>query len=199
MTKETYYDIPIGLKISEEQKKKIDSSGLKTSEFVRNAIDFFTETRLNATSNIKINVIDECITELNNLKESVKINQYSKFNNSIKNVKSLNNFEENVKQNEDLVYKENEPNEPEKKVLNNSETEKFNNNEENVKSLDFEEWLKKDHTLVQTISNLINIHGTIEPKKIVFLASKHNLSTRELRTFIDTNYDELRNMQVKRF
>ena len=89
MVKEIYYPKFIGAKISEDQYEKIERSGMSTSEYVREAIDFYSETRLNSYNSIKINMIDECIQRLNVFKQNVKNADVEKFNNLTKNIKSV--------------------------------------------------------------------------------------------------------------
>jgi len=181
MVKEIYYPKFIGAKISEDQYEKIERSGMSTSEYVREAIDFYSETRLNSYNSIKINMIDECIQRLNVFKQNVKNADVEKFNNLTKNIKSvkqkgdktLNKTYEKFNENEEKVK-------PEKKV----KPERLNKTEENVKPPEENQKQNPFQSIENTLIRLIANKGHLTQEDYTFQASRVGKTSAELKKYV---------------
>lgn len=188
MVKEIYYPKFIGAKISEDQYEKIERSGMSTSEYVREAIDFYSETRLNSYNSIKINMIDECIQRLNVFKQNVKNADVEKFNNLTKNIKSvkqkgdktLNKTYEKFNENEEKVK-------PEKKV----KPERLNKTEENVKPPEENQKQNPFQSIENTLIRLIANKGHLTQEDYTFQASRVGKTSAELKKYVLQNSEYL--------
>ena len=194
MAKTEYYNNFVGVKLSDEQLETIDNSDVKRTVYIRNAIDFYSSARLKAYNNIKLEVIDECIAKLNNFKQIVKSEEIEQLNKMFQNVNKINNKGENVKQNNGVLYKEN--NTPEQ-VLNNFNEKKLNNNSKNVKQLNFEQLQKDAPKMIQTLANIYNINGKITNDQFKKQAQKHGYEKKELKNVIEENYSKLAEMYIQ--
>lgn len=188
MIKEIYYPKFIGAKISEEQYEKILSSDMGTSEYIRNAIDFYSEARLNSYSAIKINMIDECIQRLNVFKQNVKNGDLEKFNNLAKNVKSVKqNRGETLNKTYETFNKNDENVKPEKNV----KPEMLNKNDENVKPQEKPENQNPFKSIDDTLIRLIANKGHLSNEDYTYQANRVQKKPSELKKYIVDNREYL--------
>lgn len=194
MAKEIYYPKFIGAKISEEQYEKIESSGMGTSEYIRNAIDFYSEARLNSYNVIKINMIDECIQRLNVFKQNVKNGDLEKFNNLTKNVKSVKqNKDETLNKTHEMFNKNEEKVKPEKNV----KPEKLNNNGKNVKPNEEPENKNPFKHIDNTLIRLIGNKGHLTNEDYTYQAGRVQKKPSELKKYIVDNWEYLEKEAIK--
>lgn len=195
MAKEIYYPKFIGAKISEEQYEKIESSGMSASEYVRNAIDFYSEARLHSYNAIKINMIDECIQRLNVFKQNVKNGDIEKFNNLTKNVKSVKqNRDETLNKTYEMFNENDENVKPEKNV----KPEMLNKTGKNVKPQKEPENQNPFKSIEDTLIRLIANKGHLSNEDYTFQANRVQKKPSELKKYIVDNGDYLEKEAEKR-
>lgn len=100
MTKDMNYPEFVGGNVSIEQAEKVRKSGLTNAEYLRAAIDFFDETRMQTVTTQKINHVEECINVLKVYQQNLKNDVFNK----------LKVFDGNLKDGvgvDGRVYKEN--------------------------------------------------------------------------------------------
>ena len=184
MPKEVNYPHPIGAKISDEQKRKIDNSGMSTTDFVRNAIDFYDGARLHSYTALKMNVIDECIHSLNIFKQSVKNSDENAFNLLKESVKSVKQNEGNLLNKTDDLLNESEEY---VKQIESVKQNSLNESEESVKQMELEEETKKQQEAWEqvktTLRNMTTAKGRPSHEDFRRQAKKCGKSKAELERY----------------
>ena len=95
--------ISITVRLTDEQFAKIQKSGLNTSEYTRQAVEYYSENKMNATILSKVNVVDECIKLLKGYRDELKNRVISE---AYQNLQLSYKIEEDVRQgDENLSYK----------------------------------------------------------------------------------------------
>ncbi len=97
--------ISITVRLTDEQFAKIQQSGLNTSEYTRQAVDYFTENKMNATILSKVNVVEECIKLLQGYRDELKNKVIS---DAYQNLQLSYKIEEDVRQDDDILSYKND-------------------------------------------------------------------------------------------
>lgn len=184
MSKQVNYPHSIGVKISDEQKRKIELSGMNTTDFVRAAIDFYDGARLTSYTAMKMNVINDCIGALNIFRENVKNSDENTFNLLHENVKSGKHDGENTFNNNTHMLNFSEP---KVKPIETVKPNGLNLSEENVKpNVKAEEEKKLQETWEQvkiTLRKMTTSKGRPSQRDFQRQAKKCGKTTKELENY----------------
>jgi len=204
--------ITITVRLTEEQIQKINKSGLTKSEYTRNAIDYFSENKLNASIISKINIVEECINLLEGYRDELKNNMistaYQNMNLSYEIEEQPELFyknKENVIQNEKNLYYKNDENVKKiykngKNVIQNvlqNDDEMFYKNKENVIQMTEDPAYPEIQKYMETLSKQINLHGNVSKEMETKINNETTLTPKQISRFIAKYKNEIKQVPYK--
>ena len=199
MGKDSKYPEFIGANITVEQAEKVKKSDMSNAEYLRAAIDFFDEVRLNSNLEYKLRIIDECIDILKGYKRSLKDEHdytFKLFGGNLKKMSNSGKTEgENLKGQPPLVYKEptNQLKDSERNLKGekNLKGQTFKKNDENLKDGVTEEntaherasWDEVKNTLIR----ITHVKGRPSDNDFQFQAERCGKTTKEVKEYYMEN------------
>ena len=176
----------INVRINDAQDDKIRKSGMTASKFTRLAIDDFSPAKHNALilhdiavlqkgidvlvglqDELRSGLIEDTYTPLYKLGENVKKTEREPLYKNEENVKKLYEEEENSLQNS--LQPEEQP---------------LYKNGENVKTMEEDPHYPQMKKHLETLSKMLNIHGTIPKYTKTMISEETTFSTNEVSDFI---------------
>ena len=189
----------VNVRITDEQAKKIKKTGMKYSEYIRRAIDFYDLRKHEGVTNYKIDTIYECIQILIDHRDAVQEELISEA------YKNLYKNDENVKKEDDEnLYKSDEnvknlykKSENVKNGVKKSYPQNLYNSDENVKKIRSEELFSTYKPYFELLSKMLNMHNNVPEETKKKITSETNTKMSELTDFLfdykkeimETDYD----------
>lgn len=188
--------VNINVRISDEQERRIRSSGLKISDYTREALNFYNIRKGSSLLQYKIDTIQECIDLLDNHKKELQKQLVNEA------YRSLYENEENVKKSEEeSVYKTEET---VKKIYGDEEnslqnvktsgTESVYKNNGNVKTMWDDPKITRMEQYLPTLSKLLHIQNTIPDTMRTKIKEETLLTPSEINEFIVKYKEEIKSV-----
>ena len=194
--------VTITVRLNEEQIQKINKSGLTKSEYTRNAIDYFSENKMNANILAKVNIVDECIKLLQGYREELKNHIVSE---AYQNLQLSYEIEENVRQSDENLYYKNEENV--KKIYKNeenvrqdvlqSEPEVSDIYEENVRQMKENHYYEIYKPYLELLSKMLNLHNSVPDTTKKKITDETATKPSELNSFIFNFKEEIKQINYE--
>ena len=192
--------ISITVRLTDEQFAKIQKSGLNTSEYTRQAVEYYSENKMNATILSKVNVVDECIKLLKGYRDELKNRVISE---AYQNLQLSYKIEEDVRQgDENLSYKTGDSvsksyknKENVRQVVRQNKEGLSNKNDDFVRRIEDDFMYDTYKQYFGTMSNMLNNLNQITPDFKKKITQETNTKLSDLDAFLFEYRDDIKNME----
>lgn len=191
--------LTITVRLTDEQADKIGRSGLTKSEYTRQAIDFYSENKHQASVLSKVNIVEECIKLLQGYRDDLKNKIVS---DAYANLQLSYKIEENVRQEDENLSYKNEENV--KKIYKNEENVRQDvlqneedlsyKNEENVRQMSESALYPLYKPYLELLSKMINLHNSVPEDTKKKIVAETNTKPSQFNDFIFKYRDEIKQM-----
>lgn len=178
----------IGCFVTEEEYLQIQRNvrryGFKsTSDYLREALEFFDERRYNASKNIEVSIINDCINILNIHKKNVENNLLQQ---SLKNLNET--LEGSTFENTKTLKKNDENLEGNLEGFDDETLKNLNETLESSKSSEIPKTINPFENIIQTLIRLTHVKGKPTIADFTYQASRCAKSPKEVRKYYEDNY-----------